>query len=102
MSDIPPPPSTPPPQNAPIPPITGTPPAAVAAAAAGNAAAVSALPQAVVPEKDRLPKEGDEIVTETGRDLRRICWRVTTRKSGRFRNAYNFYAAHIVMWPFIT
>ncbi|EFP03034.1 hypothetical protein CRE_28456 [Caenorhabditis remanei] len=67
MSDIPPPPSTPPPQNAPIPPITGTPPAAVAAAAAGNAAAVSALPQAVVPEKDRLPKEGDEIVTETGK-----------------------------------
>ncbi|PIC52757.1 hypothetical protein B9Z55_002734 [Caenorhabditis nigoni] len=64
------PPASPPPQhnpNGPINPITGTPPAAAAAAAAGNAAAVSAIPVATVPEKDRLPKEGDEIVTEAGR-----------------------------------
>ncbi|UMM14141.1 hypothetical protein L5515_002072 [Caenorhabditis briggsae] len=54
-------------QNGPINPITGTPPAAAAAAAAGNAAAVSAVPVATVPEKDRLPKEGDEIVTEAGK-----------------------------------
>ncbi|CCD68100.2 Protein kinase domain-containing protein [Caenorhabditis elegans] len=59
MADPPPNPSSVPPNGN----LTGTPSAACAANAAGNAAAVAPM----APEKDRLPKEGDEIVTEPGK-----------------------------------
>uniref|UniRef100_A0A1I7TCC9 Protein kinase domain-containing protein n=1 Tax=Caenorhabditis tropicalis TaxID=1561998 RepID=A0A1I7TCC9_9PELO len=71
MDDPPPPPvpSTPPAaQNGPR--IVGTPPAAVAVPIPippANGALVAVIPQAIPVEKDRLPKEGDEIITDAGK-----------------------------------